>query len=118
MFKATQIEIKWTEAGPFDGLVITAGEGRESIWEKVDALFEMFTTMNEGRGYLKTAFIVTFEDGDTYEGQIDLKVGEKNSLAEHIRAYAKNVIEMDLSWISEDQRLAAKHFIENYKIGA
>lgn len=79
---ATRIEILWSEAG-------SDLEGRAfSTWAEATAALAPVAMGHATGGYLKTAFRVTFSDGETYEGRIDLQSSEYD-LARHVRQHCE-----------------------------
>lgn len=85
MIKAKSITLKWKEGDP-GGLPLS---------------FPSFSTANvclqrlrvtappKGQGYDKTDFVVEFEDGETYEGRIDLQRDVYETLDGHIREFCE-----------------------------
>ncbi|MCL0084231.1 DUF192 domain-containing protein, partial [Dehalococcoidia bacterium] len=60
----------------------------KSVWERANSLLRKWseTAPRRGKGYHKVSFIVTYEDGETYQGRFDLRHNtvEYPDLAEHI----------------------------------
>ena len=63
-----------------------------STWKDADAIFSQIAqTAPTSGGYDKCDFTVTFEDGETYSGRMDIKGGDNanESLAQHIGQFAQ-----------------------------
>ena len=82
--KATKIEILFTEAG--DDMKGTFG-----TWNEADARLVTIIrrSQNLGGAYHKTHFRVTWENGETYEGRIDVDAQTFPSIARHMREYCE-----------------------------
>lgn len=80
--RATQIRIDWSEAGEeLDGQTF-------ATWAAATAYLMPYALEHTTGGYLKTGFTVTFADGDTYTGRIDL-MPQEYDLAEHVRQFCE-----------------------------
>lgn len=87
----TRVEILWSELGTLEGKIAGSLSSMDSILSS--AYFTETRGREESRGYFKTGFRVTWEDGDTWEGRIDLTGSRFHgtsclSIADHIRNYA------------------------------
>lgn len=119
--RATKITIESTEAAALDtGATIEGG----NVWAKMDALLTILHKeyrRTGGRNYAKTRFTVTYEDGETYQGRIDLgdsHQGEGNQcLGKHINAFIAYALS-ERSWVQPAGRAELAEFRENYEIGA
>lgn len=63
-----------------------------SSWKEADAIFsEVARTAPTTGGYDKCDFRITFEDGETYEGRMDVKGNpdENETLAQHVGQLAR-----------------------------
>ena len=80
--RATEIRIDWSEAG-------SELEGKTfATWTAATAYLMPYALEHTTGGYLKTGFTVTFADGHTYEGRIDLMPSEYD-LAKHVRDFCE-----------------------------
>jgi hypothetical protein len=119
---AVKIEILWTEADNYKRPAFDS-------WADVDiVLFGIGATV-KGGGYHKTAFRVTWADGETYEGRIDARPGRTN-IREHMRDYCLYHSGRAHPWhytaedwaayldecVPSDRRAALAHILDTYEI--
>lgn len=107
----------------------------KSVWERANSLLRKWseTAPRRGKGYHKVSFIVTYEDGETYQGRFDLKhyTVEYPDLAKHIyrsvafyagRYRPPHMTEEQYKEFLEDRlvveiRTDYENFLDNYEIG-
>ncbi|MCL0079832.1 DUF192 domain-containing protein [Dehalococcoidia bacterium] len=107
----------------------------KSVWERANSLLRKWseTAPRRGEGYHKVSFIVTYEDGETYQGRFDLKhyTVEYPDLAKHIyhfvafyagRYCPPHMTEEQYKEFLEDRivveiRTDFINFLDNYEIG-
>lgn len=96
---ATSITILWSEsghAGLVDGAVyVTDWAG--SAWSKVESVMRAASLDAPDTGaYDKTKFVITWSNGNTYEGRIDLvrANAEGTPLADHVLSFVSHIAEM------------------------
>lgn len=83
--KAKSIEITFSESGNF-----TSPEEFRTFEEANIFLRELARTApGPGGGYHKTDFTITFEDGETYKGRIDLTNFESPDIGAHVRKFVE-----------------------------
>jgi hypothetical protein len=79
----SRIIIKWSECG-----IVKGGE-MFTTWDDANAFIRRIEREHDDNGgYFKTAFVVYFADGHTYEGRIDVN-SKDNDLVKHIRQYVE-----------------------------
>lgn len=88
MKKAIEIEIEQAE-GRVGCEIHETVEG-SGIWAKANAVLRRIAaTAPASGGYYKCDFIVTFDDGDTYQGRIDIKRFGNETLEGHIQHHCE-----------------------------
>lgn len=93
--KAKSIKITFSESGNF-----TSPEEFRTFADANVFLRELARNApGPGGGYYKTDFTITFEDGETYEGRIDLTNVESPDLVEHVRKF----VEFYAGWIKASE---------------
>lgn len=88
--RATTIELERCE-GRITECTTTTVTGPE-VWEKANAVLSRWSrTAPKGGGYNKCAFVVTYEDGETYSGRYDLVhfSEERANLERHMREFCE-----------------------------
>jgi len=125
-------------------IVLTRAEGpaaecdkplKVSSWTDADRVLRQWseTAPKDCRTYDKCDFVITYEDGETYEGRYDLKhwTCEYPNLGKHVRNFvAFHAGQYKPAWMSEEQyreyletpyfkkmRSEFGHFLESYEIG-
>jgi hypothetical protein len=111
----------------YEGFTHECGPQEATTWEAAEAIVAKMaeTAPPTGEGYDKAGFTLTYEDGFTYEGRIDLQEEmslQSDNLASHIRANVEYYIKSSRpEWMKEDRWRAAQEdaqdFITNYEIG-
>lgn len=119
---ATKIEILWSEAA-IEPQAFTA-------WRDVDmVLFAVATSRPRSTGgYYKTGFRITWADGETYEGRIDVQRGT-HSIREHVRAHclaysgrSAPALYSEAEWLAvvarvkPEQRAGLERVLDNYEL--
>lgn len=103
-----------------------------NVWEAADRILYQWSKTAPTQGYDKCDFLITWEDGETYEGRYDLKhhTVEYPDLAKHIYNFAMFHAGLWKSWMDEKQyrdylgRSPAadmipkfQHFLQTYELG-
>jgi hypothetical protein len=99
-------------------IVVTRAEGRheecgiphecKTFAEANTVLRKMARTAPDGGGYDKTDFVVTYEDGETYEGRFDLTFTGNELLENHMRGHVEFSAGVKMPY----------HFVTRYGEGA
>ena len=118
--KVKSVEISWSENS-----YINQSKKNDisfpTLGEASDYLARASTSAPDiNKGFDKTGFLITWQDGNTYEGQVNLDksyVNQKNIISRHVKKFLNYVIEKDSPLISKDLKEKAKHLIENYQLG-
>jgi hypothetical protein len=78
--KMQEITIIWHEGtGEFDDFVT-------DNWNHFNSILEIIATQHgSSRGYSKTKFQVTWQDGYTYEGRLDVNTKDDKNVGQHIK---------------------------------
>lgn len=84
--KMESIHFIWSESNsiPSDTVVTT--------WQAAQALVSAAVAEGEQYGilgYFKTKFLITWVDGETYEGRLDISPREDGNLAQHVIDFAR-----------------------------
>lgn len=87
MKRAVKIEFEQWE-GRIGRMLKGSFEGPE-VWTKVNGLIAQIAAQcpPDMLGCLKCGFMVTFEDGETYEGRFEVKPYGSGTLEQHIRTH-------------------------------
>ena len=104
MIKATSIMIDRVE-GP-SALCTKKTLTGENVWQKAQSLLLKHSdTSPKNGGYDKCDFIVTFADGETYQGRYDLKHHsvELPSLEQHMLNFLNFIGGKNRAWASEKE---------------
>ena len=89
MKKAVCIEIQRWE-GPIAECEETHRIEGENVWGRANALLlRMSRTAPSGGGYDKTGFKVIYEDGEEYEGRLELTADKTPNIQNHMRSYCE-----------------------------
>lgn len=103
----TRIELERCE-GDWETELVKASHTKDA-WAEADATLARWArTAPVGGGYHKCAFVVTWEDGQTYSGRYDLKGGTAPSLAKHMRDF--------LDYMGKNWRPSALKFLAEREI--
>lgn len=94
MITATTITIHRAE-GPHALCVTTTIKGR-NVWADAAAWLAAMAHTFPERGYDKHDFVVTWSDGDTYEGRLDCSRFRDLDVAAHVREH--------LAWLTAEPR--------------
>lgn len=87
--QAAKVEITFSEESRFAPETFEANGDTAQLWRDVDFhTFQIGQTRRNG-GYAKTAFRITFADGEVYQGQLDAHPGNTS-----IRAHARRFMEV------------------------
>lgn len=111
----------------------TVHGGADSVWDRANALLRSWSQSAPKDGsYHKTDFVVTYADGETYEGRYDLVhfTVERPDIADHMRAFVMLMAglrkpshmtdeqyERYLANWSESDREKYREFLDRYQIG-
>lgn len=123
--RVSKIEVLWSELNGLDAVVWT------SFAEANAALAEHAARRGERGGYSKTDFRVTWQNGETYEGRLDLcadHIGNTGIITDHVRSYLSRLagrkpvpgltLEESIRRIgaSEEKREGAARFLDTYAL--
>jgi len=98
------ITFKWSESSLInDNTTVTTFADANSLIHSIAS--NMFRT-NE-QGYTKTAFVITWEDGRTHEGRIDVTpsfINKHNPIGEHVRYFLEGLagLKKPSNWTQEE----------------
>jgi len=123
--KAKGVQILWSENRKAGSMSIEGKDKASNMmpWDEVNALLSSAcTTAPDDGSYDKTKFMVTFEDGDTYTGRIDLQrhTGNLNHniAGSHIRSWMAYSIKMSNDGMADSYGPAQDYidYLEKYEI--
>ena len=127
-----KIQVKEIVITRAEGLISECGKKfiAKSYSDAEAILSQMSKTAPQSGGYDKTDFIVTFADGETYQGCYDLRYTREESLGEHMRNFIEwyagltqnphcGKIQYDafMARQSPEEVQEAKLFLATYQIG-
>ena len=99
------IKVEWSESN-----LLENGHVYDS-WAEAESDFRAAALAHKGGGYDKTKFVITWADGEVYEGRIDLN-SKDQSLIGHIRNFQLHIMDPKnlgkFNWTEEDQESARK----------
>jgi hypothetical protein len=99
---------------PFSESDNSALEKIYSNWE--DAEKALASVIPPDIGYYKTDFVITYEDGETYQGRFDIG-SDADTLADHINDFSKLVINNTHGRYKSETIKSYQEFVEKYQIG-
>jgi hypothetical protein len=112
--KVKSIQFLWSESGYIQDnqIVNTFSEAEQLIHN---------ASLNAPKDgcYDKTKFTITWTDGQTYTGRIDIQYKHSATikpLQSHIISFAKSVIEDDGSFHNDEERESYKQFLDTYSL--
>jgi hypothetical protein len=105
-----------------------------ATFEEAEKLISMAAQSKDSQGYDKTAFLITWEDGETYEGRIDIMrkdMTKKTPLKDHIEHFNYGLIGerkpanytdeqyeslLKAYGMTEEKQAEIKHFLNTYAL--
>ncbi|MFS0657395.1 LPD25 domain-containing protein [Niallia alba] len=110
----TSVEFVWSESGDIeDSLKVTTFAEAEII------IRNAAKHAPDNGAYDKTKFLITWNDGNTYEGRLDIvhsDMFKTTPLKSHIESFVNDVLEDDGTWYSNERKEDYKHFINTYPL--
>lgn len=127
---ATRMQMVWSESPLPSGISISVDDDGwmplGSLWERFDQILEsallVARAKDDRKGYIKTGFRIYFEDGESYEGRIDLGDSApyhrpgRISLAQHMKAH-RDFSTSEESWMSEEYKQSLREFWDKHETG-
>lgn len=108
------IQFVWSESGDIqDELTVNTFQEAEQLIKKAAK------NAPDNGAYDKTKFLITWSDGQTYEGRIDIIYSDMfkaQPLKDHIQSFANYVINSKESFYSEEDKQGYKEFLETYTL--
>jgi hypothetical protein len=84
--KMESIHFIWSESNSIpDDTVVTTWQAAQALVSAAVAEAEQYGIL----GYFKTKFLITWVDGETYEGRLDISPREDWNLAQHVIDFAR-----------------------------
>lgn len=117
--KAVSISLRRAEGRPVKCITVTHDAKTGDVWAAARAtLLGWARTAPEGGGYDKCDFWVRFEDGETYEGRLDLtRDGDDTDVARHMTAFLEcyALRRVPLAYVGDPSKEAAfrRHVLED-----
>ncbi len=118
--KLKEIKIHWAEG---DNSKYDKFPKMYSTWSKSnDAIIPILKDNKSGFGYNKVKFTVFYEDGETYDGRLDVSETEDNPTKTHnvIGQHIKDFLDYELSEKSKssaESKKEVKEWLEKYDLG-